>query len=124
MTFGFGCVKFEAPIRWNTPYVIGRRSLEFRRRAGKYCLTGHQCTQGSQAQDLTIIRKTTDGEVIQKAHQGSVRKMRKNTKQWQIISLNAMSGIARWIKHRPENQRVAGSIPSQGRCLGCGPGLQ
>ena len=25
---------------------------------------------------------------------------------------------------QPVNQRVAGSIPSQGKCLGCGPGSQ
>ena len=27
-------------------------------------------------------------------------------------------------EHRPVNQRVVGLIPSQGTCLGCGPGSQ
>ena len=36
----------------------------------------------------------------------------------------ARAGVAQWIEHRPVNQRVAGSIPSQGTCLGCGPGPQ
>ena len=36
----------------------------------------------------------------------------------------ALAGVAQWIEHGPENQRVAGSIPSQGTCLGCGPGPQ
>ena len=29
-----------------------------------------------------------------------------------------------WIEHLPANQRIAGSIRSQGTCLGCGPGPQ
>ena len=34
----------------------------------------------------------------------------------------ALAGVAQWSECRPVNQRVAGSIPSQGTCLGCGPG--
>ena len=36
----------------------------------------------------------------------------------------ALAGVAQWIECRPVNQRIASSIPSQGICLGCGPGLQ
>ena len=36
----------------------------------------------------------------------------------------ALAGVAQWIKHRPVNQRVTSSIPSQGTCLGSGPGPQ
>ena len=32
----------------------------------------------------------------------------------------ALAGVAQWTEHWPANQRVAGSIPSQGTCLGCG----
>ena len=32
----------------------------------------------------------------------------------------ALAGVAQWIG----NQRVASLIPSQGTCLGCGPGPQ
>ena len=32
----------------------------------------------------------------------------------------ALAGVAQWIEHGPENQRVAGSIPSSGHM----PGLQ
>ena len=35
-----------------------------------------------------------------------------------------LAGVAQWIEHWPANQRVAGSIPSQGTCLGCGSGPQ
>ena len=35
----------------------------------------------------------------------------------------ALTGVAQWVDH-PANQKVAGSIPSQGTCLGCGPGPQ
>ena len=31
-------------------------------------------------------------------------------------------GIAQWIVRGSVNQRVAGLIPNQGTCLGCGPG--
>ena len=40
------------------------------------------------------------------------------------ITAWALAGAAQWIESGPENQRVAGSIPSQGTCLGCGPGPQ
>ena len=33
-----------------------------------------------------------------------------------------LAGVAQWIECRPVNQRVDGSIPSQGTCLGCRPG--
>ena len=35
-----------------------------------------------------------------------------------------LAGVAQWIERQPVNQRVAGLIPSQGTCLGCGPGPQ
>ena len=34
----------------------------------------------------------------------------------------ALAGVAQWIERQPGNQRVAGSIPSQGTWLGCRPG--
>ena len=36
----------------------------------------------------------------------------------------ALAGVAWWIERQPENQRVAGWIPSQGTCLGCRSGSQ
>ena len=41
-----------------------------------------------------------------------------------IIKSPALAGVAQWIECGPANQRVAGSIPSQGTCLGRGPGAQ
>ena len=35
---------------------------------------------------------------------------------------SALAGVAQWIEHQPTNQRVIGSIPGQGTCLGCEPG--
>ena len=40
------------------------------------------------------------------------------------LSSSALAGVAQWIERRPVNQRVASTIPSQGTCLGCGPGPQ
>ena len=34
----------------------------------------------------------------------------------------ALAGMAQWIERQPVNQKLAGSIPCQGTCLGCGPG--
>ena len=36
----------------------------------------------------------------------------------------ALASVAQWIECGLANQRVAASIPSQGTCLGCGPGPQ
>ena len=40
------------------------------------------------------------------------------------VQLSSLADVAQWIEHRPLNQRVASSIPSQGTCLGCMPGPQ
>ena len=37
---------------------------------------------------------------------------------------SALVGAAQWIDCQLANQSVAGSIPSQGTYLGCGPGPQ
>ena len=37
-------------------------------------------------------------------------------------NIRALAGVAQWIECQSANQRVAGLIPSQGTCLGCGPG--
>ena len=34
----------------------------------------------------------------------------------------ALTSMAQWVGHHPANQKVAGLIPGQGTCLGCGPG--
>ena len=35
-----------------------------------------------------------------------------------------LAGVAQWIEQGPVNQMVVGWIPSQGTCLGYGPGPQ
>ena len=35
-----------------------------------------------------------------------------------------LAGVAQWMEQGPVNQKCAGLIPSQGTCLGCGPGPQ
>ena len=42
-------------------------------------------------------------------------------KQLKPASALALAGVTQWVAHLTANQRVAGSIPSQGICLGCGP---
>ena len=41
---------------------------------------------------------------------------------WIINPTFALAGEAQWIECQPADQKFAGSIPSQGPCLGCGPG--
>ena len=36
----------------------------------------------------------------------------------------ALAAVAHWIECQPVNERVAGSIPTQGTCLGCRPGYR
>ena len=36
----------------------------------------------------------------------------------------ALTSVAQLVGHHPEKQGVMGLIPSQGTCLGCGPGPQ
>ena len=47
---------------------------------------------------------------------------KKQTKPWLVwLTCGVWPG---WIECWPVNQRVTGSIPSWGACLGCGPGPQ
>ena len=39
-----------------------------------------------------------------------------------IILIATLAGVALWVGHSTAKQWVGGSIPSQGTCLGCGPG--
>ena len=43
--------------------------------------------------------------------------------QLKLVMLS-LAGVAQWIEGRPTNQSVTCLIPSQGTCLGCGPGPQ
>ena len=48
---------------------------------------------------------------------------RKSLYIWKLrIMLLALAAVAQCIECQPANQRVSGLIPSQGTCLGCGPG--
>ena len=40
------------------------------------------------------------------------------------VQNRALAAVAQWTENWPAKQRVAGSIPSQGTCLGCRPGPQ
>ena len=47
----------------------------------------------------------------------------KKEKVWHENPGWALAGVAQWTECWPVNWRVAGLIPSQGTCLGCGPQL-
>lgn len=49
-----------------------------------------------------------------------------SVKTWAIALKNistCLARVAQWTEHRPMYQQVAGSIPGQGICLGCGLNL-
>ena len=53
------------------------------------------------------------------------KKWKKHSILWGALkSIQSLTGGAQWTECGPMNQRVASSIPSQGTCLGCGPGPQ
>ena len=41
---------------------------------------------------------------------------------WYLKIHQALAGVVQWIECLPTNREVTGSIPSQGTCLGSGPG--
>ena len=43
---------------------------------------------------------------------------------FQKIYVVALAGLTQWIEGKPANQQIAGSIPSEGTCLGCWQGPQ
>ena len=45
------------------------------------------------------------------------------TKHFFKYASNTLTSMAHLIECHPKKQKVAGSIPSQGACLGCGPSL-
>ena len=64
-------------------------------------------------------KETWKGRILKKVKGFNYRQ-----KIFFLTCTTALVGVAQWIGHRPVNQRVTGSIPSQGTCLGCRPGFQ
>ena len=69
---------------------------------------------------LKIIKNLLSSK---KERKGKEKKRKeKKRKEKKRKEKKALAGVAQWIEGWPANQRTAGSIPSQGTCLGCGPG--
>ena len=52
-----------------------------------------------------------------------------NTLKLEMVGMSTsrridLAGVVQWTECAPVNQMITGSIPSQGTCLGCGPGPQ
>ena len=43
---------------------------------------------------------------------------------WLKTLLLGLDGVAQWIECQSVNQKITGSVPSQGTCLGCGSGTR
>ena len=72
----------------------------------------------------TKKKKWARREIIKSIHRQFIIQIQRINKLFFLKnSTLALAGVAQWIEHWPVNQRVACSIPSQGTCLGCGPGL-
>ena len=70
-----------------------------------------------------IKRQVTDWEEIFKTTY-LIKESHTDYKKPLKLNNSALAGIAQGIERGPANQRVTSSIPSQGTCLGCRPGLQ
>ena len=49
---------------------------------------------------------------------------KKKKKIYKTEKYLVLAGVAQWIECQPANRRAASLTPSQGTCLGCGPGPQ
>ena len=68
---------------------------------------------------FTILRKLIDQA---NGYQAKCPAFKPSKFKFSLSSI--LAGVAQWIERRPANQRVTGSILSQGTRLGCGPGPQ
>ena len=80
---------------------------------------------------LTLTFKNRDQNcrsIVTVLHYGLVdetcQRVWRQTENGEIKLVAALAGVAQWTRCWPVNQRLAGLIPSQGTCLGCGPGPQ
>ena len=76
----------------------------------------NQCFSPSLAPSLPFSLKMTKEKRENKEREK--RLLNKDKIQGNV----ALAGMAQWTECRPANQRVAGSISSQGTCLRCRPG--
>ena len=68
------------------------------------------------------IRTNTAGLAMSAAAQSSGESGSSHTNPGRKVTLKntgVLAGGAQWTERWPVNQRVTGSIPSQGMCLGC-----
>ena len=70
----------------------------------------------TEAQDANPLCRRKSNFCLYHAHQQSPGQLK--------VRRHALAGVAQWTECQLANQRVTGSIPSQGTCLGCGPGPQ
>ena len=61
---------------------------------------------------MVLEGKRRHGQPRKKNSEGEKRHLKANSV--------ALAGVAQWIEHRPANQSITSSIPSQGSCLGMG----
>ena len=82
---------------------------------------GESQTVGSQLQEIPRIGKSRDRSQICGC-QGPGTGGRESF-DFKMAN-GALAGVALWTERRPVNQGDTNLIPSQGTCLGCGPGPQ
>ena len=70
------------------------------------------------------MREQKRGAGLSGAGKGKNQDTRNSVYNLKKTKTLTLAGASQWIECWPANQRVASSIPSQGTCLGCGPGHQ
>ena len=86
----------------------------------KVCIWQTVCKRREAKKEEGEERKGKEREEGEKEGRRQKGQIKRHIKRENIF----LAGVAQWIECQPSNQRVTGSIPSQGTGLGCGPGPQ
>ena len=92
---------------------------------GQRGLTGEAAPgEEEKAWNTTVLAGTSQLEMLGPERHVHILERNALLKCGDNRGIRTLAGVTQWIEHRPANQRVACMIPSQGTCLGCGPGPQ
>ena len=88
---------------------------------GSAC-TGHRKNLAKSVQKRRKRKKRRRREAGKGKKGERKEKEKKKGRRKEKKQKRALAGMDQWTECQPANQRVTGSIPNQGTCLGCRPG--
>ena len=121
-----GCWKYEE-CHWNVPHHPGSRGGTTHRQSKSHSTScprsqfKSSTESNSNGRCASVMSRGQKREADGcKSHFGQVLSQIALNKKMEL----ALAGVAQWSDCWSAKQRVASLIPSQGTCLGCGPGAQ